>query len=85
MHYFYHARVHRQFLAALTAARDAAPALVPGAAIVTCPTCGDSFFPHVAPGEPPALLAADIDAALRRLTGECPDHAHRFVVGEGTR
>lgn len=68
-----HARVHRTRLRELIAAVPVFGDQSPEPLMIACPACGDEFF-------------ADLEAlewgALVRLEGECPDHAHRFAVGE---
>ena len=51
--------------------------------LVACPRCGDEYFADLNPNESePQWLQEDEWEALVRLDEECPDHAHRFVVGE---
>ena len=57
--------------------------LVPEPLLITCPRCGDEFFADIGPDEgEPRWLEEDEWEATVRLEGECPDHAHRFFVGE---
>jgi len=49
--------------------------------MVICPNCGDEFFADLEPSGDPSELDEECCEALTRLEGECPDHAHCFVVG----
>ena len=80
---FLMARIHPGRLRELVAAWNLPPEYAPiDMIIVACPRCGAEFFPDLDPEEEPITLEEDEWAARVRLDGECPDHAHRFEVGE---
>ena len=77
------ARIHRARLRELVAAHGIPAELVPEPLVIACPRCGDEFFADIGPDEgEPRWLEEDEWEATVRLEGECPDHAHRFFVGE---
>ena len=78
---FLHARLHGNRLQDL-ACRESlgGDPLVP-LVVVFCPRCAIDYFADIAPDDDPTGLKLETWAAVRRLDRECPDHAHRFVVG----
>lgn len=76
------ARIHRDELRALIAAAPVFGEQPPEPVFVTCPTCGDTWFADLAPYDEPVTLEEDEWEAVVHLDEECPDHAHRFEVGE---
>ena len=48
--------------------------------IIGCRTCHQWYFADPAPGDAGATVEGCCAEAERRLSEECPDHAHRFVV-----
>ena len=78
------ARLHRYRLRQLVAGEGLPPDLVPEPLIIACPRCDAEYFADLEPtaGEP-LMLEPDEWEAVSRLEDECPNHAHRFHVGEG--
>jgi hypothetical protein len=76
--YWPHARIHRADLRELIAASPIFGAQPPEPVMIACPRCGDEYLADLAPHEEPLELEAEERAALERLEGECPDHAHKF-------
>ena len=77
---FVHARLHGHRLRALTHGDPLVGDLLLRLVVVICPRCDVEYFADVEPSEDPTELELPMGAALTRLEGECPDHAHRFVV-----
>ena len=79
---FLHAQLHLYRLRELITSVPVFGDRPPEPLLIACPKCGDQFFGDLEPYEEPWDLEALEWAALVRLEGECPDHAHRFAVGE---
>src|SRR5262249_33631210 len=72
-----HTRRNRDILATDGVALHHAPDVVD----ITCPGCGQPSIADLEPHEGPPELAWLGWLAERRLATDCPDHAHRVVVG----
>ena len=80
---FPHARLHRARLRELVTGHAIPAELVAAPLLIACPRCGDEFFADLGPDESePRFYESDEWEAVVRLDRECPDHAHRFAVGE---
>ena len=77
---FLMARVHRGRYRQLVAGAGLPSEAVPDVALIACPVCGHEYFADLEPGAEPWDEEALEWLALELLAGECPDHAHRFVV-----
>ena len=75
-----HARVHRARYRELVAAEGLALDAAPEPVLFACPRCGDEFFLDLDTDTEPWDVEEAEWQAVTRLDGECPDHAHRFVI-----
>jgi hypothetical protein len=75
-----HARIHRDELRALIVAAPIFGEMPPEPLLIACPRCGDEYVADLGAYEEPVTMEEDEWAALMRLDGECPDHAHRFTI-----
>ena len=79
---FLHARIYRQRYRELIAEVPVFGDRPPEPFTIACPKCGDVYLAELAPYDEPWDLEEQEWEAVVRLDDECPDHAHRFEVGE---
>ncbi len=78
---FLHTRVHQAIYRERYGALTVKDARRMSAVHVTCPRCRTLYFAEQRPLEDDEVETDVADARLR-LAWECPDHPHRFSVGE---
>ena len=79
---FLHARIHRVRLLQLLASWRSRGMPAVTVLLIDCPRCHDQYFADAERDVEPFILQEARWAARVRLAQECPDHPHRFSVGE---